>query len=115
MEDNFQDKINRLAPKLKSLGLSVLPYLKNKYILAFILFFFWLMFFDRYNVLSQLELGSQKKQLEKDKAYYKKEIIQVKKDLQELTTNEVTLEKFAREKYLMKRDNEDIFIIIQED
>ncbi|MFT7334013.1 MAG: hypothetical protein ACI81S_002236, partial [Sphingobacteriales bacterium] len=36
MEDNFQDKINRLAPKLKSLGLSVLPYLKNKYILAFI-------------------------------------------------------------------------------
>ena len=115
MEDNEQNKLDRIALVLKKLGLSILPHLKNKYVVASILFFFWIMFFDRYNVFTHLELQNQKKQLEKDRAYYKEEIIKVRQDLKELTTNEITLEKFAREKYLMKRDNEDIFITVEED
>lgn len=55
------------------------------------------------------------RQLEKDKAYYEKKIIEDSQRLKELKTNKENLEKFAREQYLMKRDNEDVFVIVDKD
>lgn len=52
------------------------------------------------------------KQLEKDRVYYLEQIKTDSARLQELRTNDKNLEKFAREQYLMKKDNEDIFIVI---
>ncbi|MBC7749174.1 MAG: septum formation initiator family protein, partial [Methylotenera sp.] len=52
--------------------------------------------------------------LKAEKEFYNKEIAQVEKDLTELTTDQKKLEKFAREKYLMKKDNEDVFVIVEE-
>jgi len=52
--------------------------------------------------------------LQEEKDFYEKETAQVKKDLDELNTNLNTAEKFAREKYYMKKDNEDVFVIVRE-
>jgi cell division protein FtsB len=53
--------------------------------------------------------------LEKEKQYYQAKIKKVEEDRKELLTNKELLEKFAREKYLMKKEKEDIFIIQEED
>ena len=73
-----------------------------------------MLFFDRNDLMSQYEYGSKVKKLQEEKEFYIRETEQVRKDLSELTTNRDRLEKFAREKYLMKKDNEHIYIIIPE-
>ncbi len=79
--------------------------------LAFVV---WMMFFDKNDMLSQYEYRSEVNKLQTEKDFYEKETAQVKKDLNELTTNLKTAEKFAREKYYMKKDNEDVFVIVRE-
>ena len=66
------------------------------------------------DLISQYEYRSQLNKLEAEKAFYTLESAKAVKDLNELTTNQSKLEKFAREKYLMKKENEDVFVIIQE-
>ena len=73
-------------------------------------FLVWLAFFDQNNFLVQYEFKKELNTLKQDNAFYVKEIKKTKLELEELTTNPVTLEKFAREKYLMKKDNEEIFV-----
>lgn len=73
----------------------------------------WLFLFDRNDIFSQIELRQKLSELEAEKNYYLEEIGKNKKDLIELKTNKSNLEKFAREKYLMKRDKEDIFVIVR--
>jgi cell division protein FtsB len=90
------------------------PLLRNKYMLTFLGFVLWLLFFDRHDILSQYKLRSELKKLEAEKAFYQSEIAKDSKNLNELLSNPKTLEKFAREKYLMKKDNEDIFVIVKE-
>ena len=53
--------------------------------------------------------------MEQERQYYEDQIKENEKELQELLTNKETLEKFAREKYLMKKDNEEIFVILKEE
>lgn len=74
----------------------------------------WVAFFDKNDLKTQYELRKDVKQLEEERNYYAKEISGITADSKELTSNPKTLEKFAREKYLMKRDNEDIFVIVEE-
>lgn len=84
---------------------------KNKYIIATIAFVVWMLFFDRNDITSQYKYQSQLKKLKDEKEFYIRETAIVTKDLEELTSNLTRLQKFAREKYLMKKDNEDIFIV----
>lgn len=88
--------------------------LRNKYLLATVAFIAWMLFFDRNDVMSQYDYRTQLNKLQAEKDFYTTEIEQVKKDLDELTTNRERLEKFAREKYHMKKDNEDVYVIISE-
>ncbi len=88
--------------------------LKNKYFLATIAFLVWMLFFDKNDIMSQYEYRTQLNQLEQEKEFYTKEIQQVTTDLQELSSNRAKLEKFAREKYHMKKDNEDVYVIVPE-
>ena len=88
--------------------------LKNKFFISSLAFLVWMTFFDRNDMISQLDYRSQVNKLKAEKEFYNKEIAQVEKDLTELTTDQKKLEKFAREKYLMKRDNEDVFVIVEE-
>jgi len=86
---------------------------KNKYFLTVLGLAVWIIFFDKNDIRTQIELRKEVKALEEEKKYYQKEINQITSDLRELNTNPKTLEKFAREKYYMKRDNEDIFVIVE--
>jgi len=92
----------------------VLELLRNKYFLSVIAFVVWMLFFDKNDILAQYEFKSQVNKLQEEKDFYVKEIETVKKDLNELNTNLNTAEKFAREKYFMKKDNEDVFVIVKE-
>lgn len=74
-----------------------------------------MLFFDRNDLISQYDYNTQVNKLEEEKAFYTSESSKAIKDLDELTTNRDMLEKFAREKYLMKKENEDIFVIINEE
>jgi cell division protein FtsB len=89
----------------------ILKVLKNKYVLTTIGIIVWLLFFDKNDVYTQWELNKKLNKLESERDYYISEIKNNKSDIEELETNKESLEKFAREKYLMKRDNEDVFIM----
>lgn len=93
-------------------SIQIPSFLKNKYALTIIGFALWMLFFDQYTLYTQYKFKQELNQLEKDKDYYEREITKAEADLNELMTNDNQLEKFAREKYLMKRDNEEIFVII---
>ena len=90
----------------------IIAVLKNKYLLTIVALAVWVLFFDKNDLRTQIELRKQVKQLQEERNYYAREIAGITSDIRELTTNPKTLEKFAREKYLMKRDNEDIFVIV---
>jgi cell division protein FtsB len=92
----------------------ILPILKNKYFLTIIALGVWVIFFDKNDLRTELALRNDVKKLQEERNYYANEIRNITSDIRELYTNPKTLEKFAREKYLMKRDNEDIFVIVEE-
>jgi cell division protein FtsB len=70
--------------------------------------------FDKYSFIDRLQLRSKINQLENEQKYYREKIEEDKRKKEELLGNRDNLEKFAREQYLMKRENEDIFIIVKE-
>jgi hypothetical protein len=86
--------------------------LKNYYVLATIGFIVWVGFFDNDNVLSQFQARKELNGLLQQKKYYTDEIQKNKNLVKSLSTDILALEKFGREKYLMKKDNEDIYLII---
>ena len=92
----------------------LLELIRNKYFLSVAAFIVWMLFFDRNDMISQYEFRSVVDKLQEEKDFYEQETAKVKKDLNELNTNLNTAEKFAREKYFMKKDNEDVFVIIKE-
>ncbi len=97
---------------IKKILKTVLPALKNKYLLSIFLFVIWVLFFDQNNLLDRYTLVREVHQLQKDRMYYIERISADSARLNELMTNSENLEKFAREQYLMKKDNEDIFVIV---
>jgi cell division protein FtsB len=90
----------------------LLNFIKNKYFLTITALIAWLLFFDKNDVFTQHETVSKLNKLKTDQSYYITEIEKNKVELQELKTNTESLEKFAREKYLMKKDNEDVFVFV---
>lgn len=87
---------------------------KNIFILILAVFLVWMLFFDANSWLIHHELNTDIDALESEKEYYKKEIEKDNKAIKTLSTEE-GLEKFAREEYYMKRENEEIYIIEYED
>ncbi|MFX5328541.1 septum formation initiator family protein, partial [Acinetobacter baumannii] len=73
----------------------------------------WMLFFDENNMLVQYNRRQELIALQKKTGYYKREITKVEKQYQELTNSTESQEKFARENYMMKKDNEDVFVIVQ--
>lgn len=87
---------------------------KNKFFLVTVAFVVWMVFFDKNDLYSQYQYRQQVSKLRHDRDFYKKETAEVNEQLKELTSDNAALEKFAREKYLMKKDNEDIFVVVKE-
>lgn len=73
-----------------------------------------MLFIDSNDLLNQYLLRRKLKNLKDQKQFYIKKIEEVKKDREELLNNPSLLEKFAREKYLMKKKGEDVFVIVEE-
>ncbi|MGZ4096283.1 MAG: FtsB family cell division protein [Bacteroidia bacterium] len=86
----------------------------NKYLITGIAFAIWMLFFDRNDITLQLKRVNELKKLQESEKVMDKQITDTKHELSLLKTNPETLEKYAREKYMMKKDNEDLFIIISD-
>ena len=85
--------------------------LRNKYFLATLCFVIWLLFFDRNDVFTQLERRKELRQIQSSKKYFTLQIAENRNFSKDLQFNASAIEKYAREHYMMKRDNEDLFII----
>lgn len=90
------------------------PFLRNKYLLTIAVFFIWVLLFDGNNLIDRYHDLVTLKQFERDKEYFQNRIEEDRRKLNELRTNNENLEKFAREQYYMKKDDEDLFIIVSE-
>lgn len=85
--------------------------LRNFYIVATVIFLIWMMVLDSNNLIARYQLSAKLSSLEDEKEYYEEKIKEVEKDRDELFGDRESVEKFAREKYFMKKESEDIFII----
>lgn len=88
----------------------LLRFLSNKYVIVLVFFTVWMLFLDNYSYLDHRLLDNEINELEDNKEYYLEEIKQDKKNIK-ILKNPHQVEKFAREKYYMKKDSEDIYII----
>ena len=90
----------------------ILRFFINKYFITTVLFVAWLIFFDSNNILTNMRTKDKLNELKKEKRFY---IDEIKKDsvlIQKLLYDTLELEKYAREKYLMKKNNEDLYLLI---
>jgi cell division protein DivIC len=93
--------------------LSRIPsFLKNRYVLTGAGFLIWILFFDSRDLItSHFRERAELQKLEESKKYYQQQIASTKRELEQLKTNPAVLERYAREKFLMKKDKEDLFRI----
>ena len=87
---------------------------RNFYLIASVSFLIWMVFFDSNDFYTQIRLKRKVDQLESEKAYYLEKIEEVKSDREALLNDKELLERFAREKYYMKKEGEDLFVIVEE-
>jgi cell division protein FtsB len=88
---------------------------RNFYFVSGVLFVLWMIFLDNNDLISRFKLSGKLNSLENEREYYQEKIQEVEKDHDELFGDKELIEKFAREKYLMKKETEDIFIIEEKD
>lgn len=88
---------------------------RNKFFFLFLGYFIYLLFFTQNTLISQVKLALQLRELNKEEAYYTREIAKVKKEQKELFSGIEQMEKYARENYWMKRDSEDLYIFMEEE
>jgi cell division protein DivIC len=74
----------------------------------------WVGFFDQYNLVERVKNNRKLQELEAEKEHYVSDIETTKRKLQELKGDKEMLEKFAREQYLMKKKNEDIYLVVED-
>ena len=87
---------------------------RNAFFLTALGFLIWMLFFDENNILNQWQRKKELRVLEEKRHFYESEIEKVSKQDEEISTNHFTQEKYARENFLMKRDSEDVFVIVTE-
>ncbi len=88
---------------------------KNKYIIAGSIFAVWMLFFDRHDLSTQFDYYNQLKSLEGEKMFYETEINRINQNIKDLEGNSEEIERLAREKYQMKKDGEDVYVILRQE
>lgn len=88
-------------------------WLINKYVLTLIGFAVWMIWFDTQDLPGELHKAARYKELQASEAALKSRIAASRNELNQLITNLKTVEQYAREKYLMKKDNEELFIVAE--
>lgn len=84
---------------------------RNKYLIAVAVFIAWMAFFDRYDLTTQYNYQQERKKLEAEKEYYTSEISTISTAIKDVKSNPDIIQKIAREKFKMKRTNEDVYIV----
>lgn len=77
-------------------------------------FIVWMLFFDRNDLASQYDYHNKVQKLEEEKEFYISEIEKADIELKDLTSNIQSLERFARERYFMRRENEDVYVVVDD-
>jgi cell division protein DivIC len=103
-----------MKEKANAIGKFVLVIIRNKYLVVICFFAIWVTFLDSYNLIDRFKNLQKLNALKKEVEFFKNEIKVYNTQYKELFSNKNDLEKFAREQYLMKEENEDIFIIISD-
>ena len=91
--------------------MKLLSCFSNKYFISLSAFLAIMFFFDKNDLLTQAERRKELRELRESKAWYSSQIATETRELEGLKNNPAILEKYAREKYLMKRENEDLFLV----
>ena len=99
---------------MKSLIEQIPPIFKNMYVLGAVFFIVWLMIFDSNDILTQLSLRKKEADLQQTQSYYQKQIETVRADREALFSNKDLLERIAREKYYMRAEGEDVYVMVPE-
>ena len=86
------------------------PYILNRYFVVSLGFVVWMLFFDQRDFFQQKERRAELNKLEEAKKYYQKEIEQTKGQLNNLQNNPAAIEKYARERYLLRREGEEVYL-----
>lgn len=89
--------------------------LRNKYLIAVLVFLVWLLIFDNNSLIDRFKYLNMLHDMEVEKQYYLERMEEDTRRLNELKTDRENLEKFAREQYFMKKENEDVFVIVEEE
>ncbi len=84
---------------------------KLHYLLALGGFLVWMLFFDEKDYFTQRKRKAELQKIESKIEFYKAEIAKTRTQVDALDNDPASLEKFAREKFFMKRDNEDVFVV----
>ncbi len=100
---------------MKNLLLKTKPYILNKYGIVSLIFAFVFLIYSDYNIFNNFKYGRTINKLENEIKKYKKEIKDNKQKLLELQSNDYMLEKYGREEFYFKKENEDIYIIEEDD
>lgn len=91
---------------------SLIQLAKNKYFLVTSFFLIWISFFDQNDWLSRRSIDQQIEKLERDKVFFTEQVEILEKEEIKLKSDEAELERYAREKFYMKKEGEDVFVII---
>ncbi len=87
------------------------PIFKNKFLFITVIFVVWVFFFAQYDVMSLRKQKAELKEMKEKIDYLEKEVARLQIEKNALKTDASTVEKYAREKYFMKSDNEDVFML----
>ncbi|TDS16266.1 FtsB family cell division protein [Sphingobacterium paludis] len=88
-----------------------LSLIRNKYLIAGMAFVVWICFFDRYDLSTQFAYQQEKSKLENEKEFYETEIERMEKSIKDAQFSPTEIQRIARERYKMKKDNEDVYVI----
>lgn len=89
-------------------------WIRNRYALTMASFVVWMLFFDRDDVITQWSRQRQLNELNHSRDYYRRQIVQARKELDSIIVDPAAIERIARERYLMKRDGEEVFVITRD-
>lgn len=89
-------------------------WLRNRYALTLTCFVVWMLFFDRDDILTQWSRQRQLNELNRSRDYYRQQIVQARNELDSIKVDPAAIERIARERYLMKRDGEELFVITRD-
>ncbi len=107
--------MNKQLKKIHRIRKTLPPLLQKPLFYILLFFIVWMMFFDTNDMISQYKIRRTLKQLQAEKEYYIRETEKNQKEIDRLMNNPAELEEYARSRYLMKRDNEDIYLILNKE